>query len=102
MTNYEEVNPGIWKPEKEGDSIEGVLVNKVLKDQSDIDTSNRYYIENKDGVSLVWGTKIIDDRMNFIDVGEKVKIIYKETTTNSKNQPLKIYQVLKEKKEEKE
>ena len=46
---WKTIEPGVWKPEKEGDSIEGVLVNKVPKDET-AGFSARYYIENKGGI----------------------------------------------------
>jgi len=88
---WKDVEPGVWKPEKEEDFIEGILVNK--KSAVNENESNQYFIENKDGIFLVWGSTIIDSRMKFIEVGSLVRITYKETTKNKKNQDLKIFKV---------
>jgi hypothetical protein len=48
-----------------GDQIAGVLVNKEPRDNAN-GTSARYYIENQDGMFLVWGSAITDDRMQLI------------------------------------
>ncbi|MFO8089450.1 MAG: hypothetical protein R6U13_06410 [Desulfatiglandaceae bacterium] len=46
---WQTIEPGIWKPETEGDQIAGVLVNKEPRDEA-AGTSARYYIENQDGM----------------------------------------------------
>ena len=95
QTNWEEIQPGIWKPESEGDSIEGVLISK-RKDVG-VNNSNAYDIEKENGQFMVWGSTVLDDRMNFAKIGEKVKITYKETQMNKKGQPVKIFKVERKK-----
>lgn len=95
-TDYEEVNPEVWKLEKEGDVIEGVLVNKIIPE--DKEESNRYYIETPEGIKMVWGSAILDDRLNFIDVGSKLKITFKERKDIGKGKTLKVFKVEREKK----
>lgn len=90
-TQWEEVQAGVWKPEKEGDSIEGVLINK--KDEVGINNSKAYYIENKDGVHMVWGSTVLNERMQLVNVGELIKITYKGAQENKKGQPTKIFRV---------
>jgi hypothetical protein len=43
MEKWKNIEPGMWKPEKEGDNIIGILVNKEPKDE-DAGISARYYL----------------------------------------------------------
>ena len=72
---YKEINPTDWKPEKEEDFIEGILVNS----QKDIgvNKSMLYSIETSEGVKNVWGSAILDSRMAFSKVGDQIRITYK-------------------------
>lgn len=89
---YEEIKPTDWTYEKDGDFIEGILIQK----QPDIgpNKSMLYSIENQEGVKNVWGAAILDQRMAFVKVGEKIKITYKglAEATPGKN-PAKIFKV---------
>ena len=89
---WETVEPNVWKPEKDGDSIEGVLVNK--KDKVGVNLSSVYYVETKtDGTHMIWGSTVLDDRMTIVNVGDVIKITYKGTTPNKRGQDTKIFQV---------
>lgn len=92
---WEEIQPGIWKPENDGDSIHGVLISK--KENVGTNESNAYYIENKDGQHMVWGSTILDDRLSLVNVGDTIKITYKGTQQNKKGQPVKIFKVERQK-----
>lgn len=72
---YKEINPTDWTYEKDGDFIEGVLVDS----QRDIgvNKSMLYSIETPEGVKNVWGATILDSKMALVKVGEKVKITFK-------------------------
>ena len=72
---YEEINPGEWKYEKDGDFIEGILVQK----QQDIgvNKSMLYSIDIGKGILSVWGSTILDSRMALVPIESKVKITYK-------------------------
>ena len=72
---YEEIKPEDWKPEKEEDFIEGFLVN-IQKDIGE-NKSMLYNIETPIGVKNVWGSAVLDTRMAFVKVGNKIKITYK-------------------------
>jgi len=89
-----EIEPNVWKPEKEGDEIQGVLVNVS---QSKRYENKVYHIETTEGQKVVFGTTVLDDRMAYVKVSEFVKIIYKHTEKNSRGQDTKIFKVLKEK-----
>jgi len=98
---WKTIEPGVWKHEKEGDRIEGVLVNKIPADQAK-GMSARYVLDTKAGLMTVWGSAIIDDRMQYVNVGEPVKIIYDGEGANAKGQKLNMFtvQTAKKKKEE--
>ncbi len=89
---YEEIKPTDWKPEKDGDFIEGILV----RIQKDIGANNSmlYSIETPEGIKSVWGATILDSRMAFAKVEDKLKITFKglAEATGGKN-PAKIFKV---------
>ncbi|MFO8240039.1 MAG: hypothetical protein R6T90_03460 [Dissulfuribacterales bacterium] len=89
---WQTIEPGIWKPETEGDLIAGVLVNKEPRDEA-AGTSARYYIENQDGMFLVWGSAVIDDRMQYVKIGQKMRITFEGHTKNKKNQQVNLFKV---------
>lgn len=96
QNQWQEVQPGIWKPEADGDSIQGVLIAKRTKVGAN--ESNAYDIEcGPDKLFMVWGSTVLDDRMNFVNVGDKVRITYKGTETNKKGQPVKIFKIERQK-----
>lgn len=72
---FEEINPQEIKFENVEDSVEGI----VLQKQTDIgpNKANLYSIETSEGVKNVWGATILDQRMDFVKVGDKVKITFK-------------------------
>ena len=72
---YKEINPTLWTYENEGDFIEGILVGK--EDEVGENKSWMYDIETPEGVKNVWGSAILDSRMKFVKIGNKLKITYK-------------------------
>ena len=89
---YKEINPEIWVYDKEGDSIEGVLVYK--EDNVGENKSWMYNIETKDGLKSVWGSAVLDSRMKFVNIGNKILITYKGLgTAKSGRSPPKIFKV---------
>lgn len=77
MSEYRESTGNFWKPTKEGESLEGLYINKegnVGTNQSTI-----YYIENLEDHQVVqlWGTTILDQRMMPVKIGQQVRITYK-------------------------
>lgn len=71
---YEEVNPNIWRPEREGELIEGVLTN--VQQDVGANESKLYTIESALGITNVWGSTVLDSRMAVVKVGDKVRITY--------------------------
>ena len=92
MDEWKSIEPGVWKPEKIGDQIIGVLLSKEPKDEN-AGLSARYYLENEDGRFLIWGTAVIDDRMHYVKVGNKVRITFEGKTTNKRKQEVNLYTV---------
>ena len=89
---WKTIEPGVWKPQEEDDSIEGVLVNKVPRDEAN-NLSAKYYIENKEGMFLVWGSAILEDRMQYVKISEEVRITYHGEGKNKKGQKINLYKV---------
>lgn len=89
---YEEINPSTWTYEKDGDSIEGILVGK--KENVGPNNAILYNLENAEGVKSVWGATILDQRMAFVKIGSKLRITYKGLgeAQGGKNAP-KIFKV---------
>ena len=92
MERWKTVEPGVWKPQKEGDHIMGILVNKEPKDDTS-GLSARYYLENDQGMFFVWGCAVLDGRMQYVKIGDKIKITYQGETTNKRNQKVNLYKV---------
>jgi len=92
MDKWKTIEPGIWKPVKEGENIIGVLINKEPRDEQ-AGLSAKYYLENENGTWLVWGSAVLDDRMQYVKVGSKVKIIYEGKTKNKKNQDVNLFKI---------
>jgi len=92
MDKWKTIEPGVWKPEKEGDNIIGVLINKAPKDEQS-GLSARYYLENKEGTFFVWGCAVIDDRMQYAKIGQKVRITFEGKIKNKRNQDVNLYKV---------
>lgn len=93
---WEEIQPNIWKPENPGDAIEGILIGKE-SEKGDY-KSSAYALETKQGQFLVWGSAVIDERMKYVDVGEKVKIMFEGKENNKKGQPVNIFKIFRGKK----
>jgi len=72
---YKEINPTIWTYDTDGDFIEGFLIHK--SDNVGENKSWMYNLETSEGVKSVWGSAVLDSRMKFVNVGEKVKITFK-------------------------
>lgn len=89
---FTENNPGFWKPEKEDDSIEGVLI-KIVENVG-ANKSMLYTIEKDGKPTNIWGSTILDQRMVGIKVGDLIRITYKGLgeKVGGKNAP-KIFKV---------
>jgi len=92
MDKWKPIEPGIWKPEKKDENIIGVLVNKEPKDEQ-AGLSAKYYLENEKGTWLVWGSAVLDDRMQYVKVGDKIRITYEGKTKNKRNQDVNLFKI---------
>jgi len=92
MEKWKSIEPGVWKPKQDGDQIIGVLINKEPKEDKAV-MSARYYLENEKGTWLVWGSTVLDDRMQYAKPGQKVRITYEGKTKNKRNQDVNLYKV---------
>ena len=92
MDKWKTIEPGVWKPESKGENIIGVLVNGEPKNE-EANLSARYYLENEKGTWLVWSCAVIDDRMKYVKVGDKIRITYEGKTKSKRNHDVNLYQV---------
>ena len=72
---YMEIEPGIWKAEKDGDFVEGVFI----KAEENVGTNDSmlYHLEVEEKPMSVWGSAVLDQRMMFVRPGERIKITFK-------------------------
>ena len=87
---WKKIEPNVWKAANKGDVIMGILVHKEPKDEN---VSARYYVENADGLFLVWGTAILEDRMKHVQLGQRLRITYNGKTKNRRGQDLNLFDV---------
>ena len=92
VDEWKTIEPGVWKPEKKSEQITGVLVSKEPKDEI-TGLSVRYYLETKAGMFFVWGTAVLDDRMKYVKIGQKVRITFEGKTTNKRSQTVNLFKV---------
>ena len=92
MDNWKLVEPNVWKPKEAGDSITGQLVNKTAKDEN-TGLSAKYQLENDRGLFIVWGSTVLDDRMQHVAIGSKVRITFNGKTKNKRQQTVNLFQV---------
>jgi len=92
MDKWKTIEPGLWKPENNGDNIIGVLVNREPRNEQAM-LSARYYLETKEGMYFVWGCAVLDDRMQYVKTGDKIRITYEGETKNKRNQKVNLYKV---------
>ena len=94
---WNEIQPNIWKPEQEGDAIQGILIGKESDKGS---YGSQAYImeikgEKQPTQALIWGCAVLDERMKYVNVGEMIKIEFNGSKINKKGQPVKIFKVYK-------
>jgi len=79
--NYKEVGTGnvdyFWpdrdKPLEVGDCIEGMLTQKTSRAE---EHSASYVLETNEGIALVWGSTVLDRKLQDIALGSKIAIEY--------------------------
>ena len=93
---WESVEPKIWSAKENGDMLEGVLISK--EENKGKFGSDAYYIENKDGVHLVYSSTVLARLMKLVSIGEEVQIKFTGLEDSDKGNPTKLYEVKKRKK----
>jgi len=92
MDNWKTIEPNVWKPAETGESITGVVVSKTPKNES-TGLSAKYQLENENGMFLIWGSVVLDDRLQYVPVGSKVRITFEGKTKNKRNQTVNLFKV---------
>jgi len=87
--------PQIWKEEEKGDTIEGKLVGKREKGGKYGNAS--YLIENDEGVRVVFGTTVLENRMEAVNIGDIVRIVFKGMAKNKRDEDIKLFEVFRKK-----
>jgi len=92
MDEWKTIQPTVWKPANTGDHIIGILVNKEPKNENS-GISAKYYIENEKGTFFAWGSTVLDDRMQYVKIGQKIRITYEGKTKNKRGQDVNLFKV---------
>jgi len=92
MDKWKTIEPNVWRPKEKGDHIIGALVNKQPKDEI-TGLSARYQIENQEGMFLIWGSAVLDDRMQYAKIGDKIRITFDGKTKNKRNQDVNLFRI---------
>ena len=80
---YKEVGkelPEIWKPEIKDECIEGKFIKK--KDKCGPNESALYVIDvsaedsEEPEFKSFWGSTVLDDKMDYVEAGDKIKVTY--------------------------
>jgi hypothetical protein len=92
MEEWKSIEPGVWKPQKHGEQIMGVLVSKVPEDEN-TGFSARYYLDTPNGMFFLWSTAVLEDRMQYVKIGDKIRITFEGKTKNKRNQDVNLFKV---------
>ena len=71
---FEKVELNTWKPEKDNDEIVGIFI----KAEENVGTNNSrlYNMDIDEKPIAVWGSAVLDPKMNAVKSGDLIKIIY--------------------------
>lgn len=94
MSEWEDLEPIIWQPTREEETIQGIYVK--LEPNKGKYGNTLYHIETENGEVLVFGNSVLDDRMVLATVGDVVKITYKGKRP-CKQGEVNIYKVQRQK-----
>lgn len=85
------IEPGVWKPEKEGDKITGHYISK----DEDVGAfhSIAYHLDVEGNPMTVWGSAALNPKMASIKPGDLVEIEYTGTTPSEKGADTKLFDV---------
>jgi len=94
---YKEIESGnLWSPANKGDNIEGTL---LATRKSDMYEGNFIYeLETKTGIVSIFGTTVLNSRMQRTKAGDKLKIVYEgeELPKIKGHKPTKLFKVYKD------
>lgn len=89
---FQNVEPKVWKPEKENDEVIGFFISK--KDKAGSYESPLYQLESPGGKRhAIFANVVLDDKMAFCKHGDLIKIVYKGKKKSDKNQDYKDFDV---------
>ncbi len=89
---YKEIDPSTWKYDKDGDFIEGTLIQ--VQEEVGMNKSKLYSIETPKGVVSVWGSAVLDSRMVLVQIGSKIRITFKgRAEAKGGKNPAKLFKV---------
>jgi len=71
---FEKVEVNTWKPQEDNESVEGIFV----KAEQNVGTNNSmlYSIEVEEKPMAIWGSAVLDPKMNAVKPGDLIKIVY--------------------------
>jgi hypothetical protein len=91
---FQKVEAILWKPTKSGEEI----VGKLLKVETGKKFNNQVYtLETRDGLVNIFSTAVLQDRMKYVELGSRVKIIFNGNAPNKKGQDTKMFEVFVDK-----
>jgi len=79
-----------WKPEKVGDSIQGVIVDKF-----DIAGQQKIAVDTAEGIFGLPSHQILMKRLSSVDIGTLVRIVLSGIEKNKQGQDYFVYRVQK-------
>jgi hypothetical protein len=86
---WTKVDPSVWKPQ-EHEQITGQLVNI---EPGNGELSNKYFLNTDNGIIMVWGSTVLDEKMKHVSVSNMIRITYEGKTKNKKGQAVNLYTV---------
>lgn len=90
-----------WCPQKEGDQLVGIYVNK--KEDVGKNRATVYFIKNEENEWIVFGTDDLNRKFKQVPLGCEVGIVFKgEKPLRAPKKPFKMFQVFKRQISEKE
>lgn len=66
--------PPVWKPEKEGESIEGIYTRR--KQNVGENKANLYTLKVDGEIKAIWGSIVLDEKMDHVSEGDLITITY--------------------------
>jgi len=86
-----DIEPGVWKPEKEGDKIKGTFISRD-EDVGDF-KSTIYHLDTDGGPMSVWGSAALNPKMISVKSGDLIEIEYTGKAPSAKGADTKLFRV---------